>query len=218
MNGNKSWIEKAFWTLSVLSMVAYIIVSKIDPLVFTKAWSILFLVALAVRYAGDRPAPRHRRIIIGLAFGAAGDVFLAAPERVFFVSGAICFLCGHCFYLAAFYAKRSVNIFLFIALALVGAAVSFIIIDYSIVNGDWITGVTALAYTAVILAMAYFGITTGDSRIRWGAILFVLSDGLLSYNFFIEQLVVLSLLLWLAYYGAQALIALSIKYGKYDQG
>mgnify|MGYP000920909029 FL=1 len=65
MGGKKSRIGPVFWTLSILSMIAYIAVSKIEPLVFTKAWSILFLVALAVGYAGEHPRPRPRGIIIG---------------------------------------------------------------------------------------------------------------------------------------------------------
>ena len=211
MKNRVSLAEIVCWILSIASMLAYIFVFKIDILVFTKAFSILWLVVLAVRYAGEKPIRRHRYIILGLAFGVAGDVYLVAPDRMYFVSGALCFLTGHLFYTAAFYQKKRINPYLALVLAAIGIGVSFIIVDYILVNRDYVLGITAIAYIIVILVMAYFGISTGIPAIRWGSFLFVLSDALLSYNFFIASVPVLSLVLWIAYCGAQSLFTLSVR-------
>lgn len=174
--------------------------------------TVLILVLAASVAAGP---PRYQALVVaGLAASLAGDVFLMLPDDRF-VSGLVSFLVAHLAYLAAFAAGP------------VGATPWFVLGGLLLVGGLVLRalwhGLGALrgpvtGYVAVILAMAWMAVVRwletpgpGTAAAAVGALLFVLSDTLLALDRFRTRLPLARGLVLATYYGAQVLIALSVR-------
>lgn len=176
--------------------------------------TVLILVLAASVAAGP---PRYQAFVVAaLAASLAGDVFLMLPDDRF-VSGLVSFLVAHLAYLAAFAAGP------------VGAT-PWIVLGGLLLAGGMVLralwhGLGALrgpvtGYVAVMLAMAWMAVVRwletpgpGTAAAAVGALLFVLSDTLLALDRFRTRLPLARGLVLATYYGAQVLIALSVRLG-----
>ena len=110
-------------------------------------------------------------IFAGLVLSAAGDVLLLSAARRSFLAGVVAFLVAHIAYSVAFAPASRPSPVLAVALVAVAAAV---------VRWLWphlgAMRVPVIAYAAVISAMLLLALGVQSSLVRWGALLFYLSD------------------------------------------
>lgn len=166
--------------------------------------------------ATGAPARYRALVVVGLAASLAGDVFLMLP-RDRFVPGLASFLVAHLAYVTAF-AVTPVGVAPWIVL---GGLLAF---GGVVLRALWpglgpLRGPVAV-YVGVILAMAWMAAarwlrlpSAGAAAAAGGALLFVLSDTLLALDRFRGRFAYARALVLTTYYGAQALIALSVRPG-----
>lgn len=176
-----------------------------------KPMTTIFILVLA--WVGGRTGTPYRsRILLGLLFSLAGDIFLLWPDR-FFLAGLVSFLLAHLAYITAFATGRQTRFTLSaLPFALFG------ILFYALLLpglGDlrW----PVLIYVAVILTMGWQAVerSRGHSLLGWlapaGAILFILSDSALAWNKFHTPFEWSRIAVLGTYYPAQMLIALTVR-------
>lgn len=151
-------------------------------------------------------------LIAGLLFSVAGDILLIDEARRL-KAGVGCFLVAHLWYSAAFVsAGATVATPLLVGVAL---AYGVSIVGYIWPHAKGFRG-PAVAYTAVVLIMA---LLAGEAALAGslpragyaavGAVLFVISDSLLSINHFARSIPAKTVLVMTTYVAAQLLIAMS---------
>ncbi len=156
-------------------------------------------------------------IFSALLLGLVGDTLLMIEEINLLEHGMLFFLAGHCMYIAVFvtcYYPSPWHVAL--ALALIAGQAAF----YSFIRKR--TGkrnLPVLFYMLVITVMLFFalsGVRSGMSQraalIAGGAVLFTMSDTILSINQFIHPINRSTVFTWLLYAPAQLLFALSCFY------
>jgi uncharacterized membrane protein YhhN len=150
-------------------------------------------------------------VIGGLALGAAGDFALARKSEGWFLAGLAAFAVGHLAYLIALSDLPATSgTAVWLVWGMVGLLVLWTILWLAPKAGNlrWPVG----GYGVIIGAMLGFALTLapGMLLLKTGAVLFTLSDLLLSLRLFVVQNPriqrQLDLLLWPAYWGGQALI------------
>jgi uncharacterized membrane protein YhhN len=195
--------------ISVLAAVAYGVVFATRPvkglpgaLVKTTAVGALALLALVLGLP--------LLVVAGLALGAFGDFALARPGEKWFLAGMAAFAAGHLAYVIqmaglpqvpgpALWVWLPVGVLTLWALTWLApkaGALRWPVSGYALIIG-------AMLGFALILA-------PGAETLKAGAVLFVLSDLLLSFRLFVVKdpgaTRALDLALWPAYWGGQALI------------
>lgn len=146
----------------------------------------------------------------GLFFCMLGDGLLR-----FFVVGLSAFLIGHLFYLSAFLGRWTYSpLRLSFALPLAGYAA---FMGWKLHGGLTSGGqgdlvVPVFLYVAVIMLMGFFAVMTGNWRCGTGALLFIASDSILSWNMFVSDIAYSDVLIMGTYYVAQFLLAGSIRH------
>ncbi len=172
----------------------------------------------------------RRRLLLALSFSLLGDVaLLFSGSRSFFISGLTFFLLAHLSYLSIFYRElRSDEISgsdrLRIAVPfLIYALIVFLMIGQSL--GDLLFAV--VLYMFVILAMAVAALLRKDfvsdpgfRAVSAGALLFVISDTLLSLNLFYNSFPAAGFLVMSTYALAQFFIVTGLftEYGVTKKG
>ena len=155
-----------------------------------------------------------RRMVLGtaLAFGAAGDAFLAMqPQQT--ELGIIAFGIGHLGFIVLFAVllankgTRGIPGYLAaLALAIVGIGLVIWLQPYF---GD--VRIPATIYNAIIIVMAMLAVIgRGPALAIIGAILFVASDGVLAARMFAGMLEWSGPLAWALYYSGQACLAIGL--------
>ena len=208
--------NRAVKLAAAASIVAAIAVHFIArPLLVWTCAPLATLLILAIAFANwtARKDPYSLWISIGLLFSLAGDVLLLRPDH-FFTLGLSAFLLAHIAYLIAF--TRDTNFparFGVWFVYLLFAACCYFLL-YS-----WLPSrlqIPVALYAVLLLSMAAQAMgrslklrTTSARFAAIGALLFVLSDGLLAFNRFYKPLPLAPLLVLLPYYAAQWLIASS---------
>lgn len=184
------------------------------PLLYIfKPLTISLIILLAWVSGSHEPDRYFWLIFAGLLFSAAGDVFLMLP-RDRFVPGLVSFLFAHLLYIAAFSAPAGFLAAPWLALPffLGAGTLLFVLLPK--------TGRLAVPVVVYSMALAVMG---WQAATRWqqlqddasfyamiGAILFLISDGVLAFNRFVRRFLAAELLLLTTYFGAQYLIALSV--------
>ncbi|HKI11152.1 MAG TPA: lysoplasmalogenase [Candidatus Acidoferrum sp.] len=199
-----------------VSIVAAIAVHFLaSPLLLWTFAPLATLLILAIAFANWRVRKDRYSlwITIGLMFSLAGDVLLLTPDH-FFLLGLSAFLLTHIAYLIAFTrdtlfpARRGVWILYllfaaccnFLLFSRLPAGLRFPVAVYSV----FLVSMAAQAMGRSIL------LRTSAARLAAvGALLFVLSDGLLAFDRFYALLRFAPLLILVPYYAAQWLIASS---------
>ena len=167
--------------------------------------------------APDPPSLSYKWLIaIGLCFSLAGDVFLMLPGH-HFIAGWGAFLLAHLAYIAAFVTDGGPYWTLWPLL--VGLAYGLLILRYLWPHLRRLR-LPAAIYMLVIILMAWQAagrIPQDLGQSAWlafaGAILFVISDSILTVNRFARPFHAARLIYMSAYYLAQWLIALSVVAG-----
>lgn len=161
-------------------------------------------------------------IFIGILLGFIGDFFLALKKiykdkEVVFLIGLIAFLIGHIFYIRAFSLINPINKLDFI-FAIICLAISYFIFKKSDLDfGNFKYGVILYAsIISLMLGKATSVLLFANNRLFAsiafiGALLFVLSDSILTFSIFgKKQDKKLSVYCHLLYFPAQILLALSV--------
>jgi uncharacterized membrane protein YhhN len=185
------------------------------PLLLWTLAPLATILILAIAFANWR-ARKDRYslwITVGLTFSLAGDVLLLRPEH-FFLLGLSAFLLTHIAYLFAFTrdTRFPARPRVWILYLLFAACCNFLL--FSRLPAGLRFPVAAYSLFLVSMAAQAMGrwFLLRTSAARWaalGALLFVLSDGLLAFDRFYKPLPLAPLLVLLPYYAAQWLIASS---------
>lgn len=150
------------------------------------------------------PTVAGRRVGFGLLWSAAGDAALALDDR-WFLAGLAAFLVAHLCYIAGFAttARLDRNGSLRAAgVVAYGVGMGFVIgaaVRWSPPVSAYIVVLTAMGVTAAL--------RDGSGQVFIGALLFMVSDGLLAADRFLTPLPGAHVWVMLTYYAAQGLIA-----------
>ena len=140
-------------------------------------------ILLAIGIDADPSAARWL-VVIGLAFGLAGDIFLL-PQVDRFLAGLGAFLLGHGFYVAGFATMDLA--FIGIVGGCAAAAVLLLYLGWPIMQrvrgGPFAVPVSA--YLAMTVTVVIFATATHRWPIAVGGVLFATSDGLLGLDRFV---------------------------------
>jgi uncharacterized membrane protein YhhN len=172
------------------------------------------MVALIGAAATIHPAvvAQQRWWLLALALGLCGDVLLMLP-RDRFVAGLAAFLLGHVAYIAGFSAAGASGLtaLLWLVPLLVVLAVVLPPVIRGVLRGGREKLVAPiLFYALVICVMAASALASGSRLAAAGALLFVVSDGLIAYRRFVIDRAWMALAIIVTYHLGQAALVLSL--------
>ncbi len=207
-----TWILIAASAASALAHIVADYTERRRLVYVTKPLTTTLLIVLAALAPASNP-PYQRAIVAGLLFSLAGDIFLMLP-RDHFIAGLLSFLAAHVAYIVAFLdgTRLGQRPLLVIPLLLLAAVVLWILwprlgpLRLPVII--YVAALVTMAWQASVRAALLPSPLTRAAAI--GAILFVISDGVLSidrfrFKFRAAQAVIMS-----TYVAAQMLIALSV--------
>jgi len=150
-------------------------------------------------------------IFVGLVFGLLGDILLEFENK--FLVGMISFLVGHVIYSVSFGILFGVpKISIFLICFLIVFSLYFLLLFRNLGNMK----VPVAIYTLAITFMLVFSLSPLFSKVPYvkiflptAGILFVLSDFLISYDKFVEEIKYRNFLVLFSYFIAQLFIALT---------
>jgi uncharacterized membrane protein YhhN len=143
-------------------------------------------------------------ILAGLCLSAIGDGLLLSAAKAQFLAGVGAFLLAHLAYAAAFAPGARISPAAAVVLIAAGAgAMAWLWRRLGTMR------IPVLIYTAAISAMLLLGLGTARPLVRWGALLFYLSDLTVARDRFDRPGLVNRLVGLPVYYAAQVLLALS---------
>jgi uncharacterized membrane protein YhhN len=203
------------WLLpAVLALVEWYAVWRRDRR--TQLWAkpavlVALIVTAVVLGAGEDAAGVW--LLVALAFGLAGDVFLLGTTDTRFRLGLASFLVGHLAYVASFIElgldPQGWNYLSFLVLG------GCLLATRQVAASTYLRGGLALAapvavYTVVIGAMVIYAFTTGVPLVALGASVFAVSDSTLARDRFVRPWDGAQLLVMVTYHVGQALIVAGI--------
>lgn len=151
-----------------------------------------------------------------LAFSALGDAFLSRPGERMFLAGLTSFLTAHALYISLFAASGGEAVLpdtwrAVIAIAMALGALAMVAVLWPLVSPR--LRVPILVYAAAIFVMGLSALTMNSALIIVGAVLFMISDGILAGERFVVSAVSphrswMHHAVWITYYAAQLLITL----------
>lgn len=151
-------------------------------------------------------------IVVGLAFGLLGDVFLMLEGEQWFVPGLGAFLICHLCYIPGFIAGGVDRTWVIIGAVAVACAVA--LVAPSVVSGarsrDAKLFVPVSVYVLVISVMVAFAVGTTVPLVIAGAMLFYLSDLMIGWSTFVTDVRGAGLFIITTYHVAQALLVISL--------
>ncbi|MFA5519889.1 MAG: lysoplasmalogenase [Spirochaetota bacterium] len=175
-------------------------------------FSVILIVFLSVAVKG--PTVYSMLVLIALIMALIADTLLMIEEMSFLKNGLIFFLISHVFYILAFkdgYTFQAWNLGLIIFLA----AASFFNIRL-VKKGAGRLLIPVIIYVIILNVMGFFAITRLNSgfglfevSLATGAVMFIISDFILSINAFVKKIPHSTVYTWLFYAPAQFLFALS---------
>jgi uncharacterized membrane protein YhhN len=179
--------------------------------------SLLFIVVAAIQ--PNPIMPYSRFLIFGLFCCLAGDVLLALPQKRMFLAGLVAFLLGHVFYALAFFAAANLTFWIVLGAVLIGPVSTFIYRWLRPHLGDM--RVPVLFYVVIISVMVMGALAlwgqgppniTGRIMVLIGAGCFYASDVFVARDRFVVKEFMNRLVGLPLYYGAQFLLALSVRF------
>ncbi|MCJ8010361.1 lysoplasmalogenase [Paenibacillus sp. KQZ6P-2] len=159
------------------------------------------------------PAAKSKYVwltLSGLFFCMMGDGLIQ-----WFLIGLSAFLVGHLFYLSAFTIRWTfsrVRIISIIPIACFASYMAWKLFHSLQSSGNDGLILPVMLYLIVISLMGFFAIMSGNLPASCGAVLFMASDSILSWNMFISDIKYSDVWIMTTYYAAQFLIASSIGY------
>ena len=165
---------------------------------FTKPLLLPLLILLYFSQVKSAKTQLDQFFLTGLAFSFFGDLFLLFKWG--FLPGLGSFLLAHVFYIISFRKKIQNSIWKSwpIILGLYASILLVFLFPYLKEMK-----IPVLFYAIVISAMMYNAIKTNNRNLMIGALLFLISDTLLSVNLFVKPLIILNLLVMITYVLAQ---------------
>lgn len=157
---------------------------------------------------------RNFMLAVALAFGTAGDVFLASQFQEAFMLGLSAFLIGHLVYIWIIWPARiswaQVSNIRWTAIGMV-AGLGLLQGAYLLPH-VWGLDVPVVIYTAILMVMTALAIASSYPLhlVALGAALFFLSDLVLGLSFFSPDIDVPRWLNWFLYYPGQLLLAVGL--------
>lgn len=153
--------------------------------------------------------------MLALAFllSSAGDLFLAMKDNPRnFTRGLLAFLAAHLFYLAIMLplASRPEGLVANAASLVTGAGALALYFWLRPNLGKNQLPVGVYLVTILFMALAALAIPAAQPWLGLGAVLFVISDGVIAADKFGRPIPYRGLIVWATYYGGQALMALSL--------
>ncbi|WP_136604381.1 lysoplasmalogenase [Paenibacillus dokdonensis] len=148
-------------------------------------------------------------VLPGLFFCMLGDGLLH-----WFLIGLSAFLIGHLFYLSAFITRwrfSFIRLFSVVPIACFAGFMGWRLLQGLENGGNAGMAVPVLMYLIVISLMGFFAVMSGNLSASFGALLFIASDSILSWNMFISDISHSGVLIMTTYYAAQFLIASSVR-------
>ena len=153
--------------------------------------------------------------MLALAFllSSVGDLFLAMKDNPRnFTRGLLAFLAAHLFYLAIMLplASRPEGLVANAASLVTGAGALALYFWLRPNLGKNQLPVGVYLVTILFMALAALAIPAAQPWLGLGAVLFVISDGVIAADKFGRPIPYRGLIVWATYYGGQALMALSL--------
>ncbi len=160
-------------------------------------------------------ADRYRLMILfSLLTALIADTLMMIEEITFIKNGMIFFMMAHIFYVAAFSPGASFQLWNLVII-LILSILSFLFIRMMNRNAGKMI-VPVVIYTLILNMMGYFAITSLNKglsasgiMLAAGAVLFMISDFILSVNAFVVKIKYSTVYTWLLYAPAQFLFVLS---------
>lgn len=181
---------------------------------FTPSLTLLLVIMMIISISINGTDRYRMMILFSLLMALVADTLLMIEEVSFLKNGMIYFILGHIFYVIAFSSNLSFrpwNLLLVIILA----AANFFYIRV-LINKAGKMIIPVLIYVFVLDAMVYYavillnqGISASAVLAASGAVLFMISDFVLSVNAFVKPIPNSTVYTWLLYAPAQFLIVLS---------
>lgn len=151
-------------------------------------------------------------ILAGLCAGLVGDIFMINPKK-FFIFGLVSFFIGHILYSTAFL-SGDIHFSIYITLLLSAYFIAFSSqLIPSVLTKQKAILIPVILYLVIIFVMglgAYmFDMKQQGTLYFTGAIMFIISDSILSYDFFVKHLNFADAVIYSLYFSAQFLIGIS---------
>lgn len=202
--------------LSLAASLAYLLIERRPPTMLRTGlktaaiglWVPLPLLALP----GAAALPL---VLLALAFllSSVGDLFLAMKDNPRnFQHGLLAFLAAHLFYLTVLLplASRPEGLVANAASLLTGAGALALYFWLRPNLGSSQLPVGAYLVTILFMALAALAIPAAQPWLGLGAVLFVISDGVIAADKFGRPIPFRGLIVWTTYYAGQALMALAL--------
>ncbi|BCH29630.1 lysoplasmalogenase [Mesorhizobium sp. L-8-10] len=206
--------------LSIAAAVLTLFQAEREPSLRRSAVKTLAVALLAVISSVE-----HGPLLLtgALVLSAAGDAFLSRIGERAFLAGLGSFLAAHVLYILLFAMSGGGAGMLFsdlwrpvlaVAMVLLAAAMATLLLP----RVEHALKMPIAVYVAAILAMGLAALTTQSLAVIAGAILFMVSDGILATERFLTAgtspvRLPMRYAVWITYYAAQLLIALGILLG-----
>ncbi len=198
---------RTFYVSSAIYLISLFFNLPIYPAALLKVIPLLSLLWISLQSIA---APKF--LSIALAFSALGDLLLALPLTQSFVFGLSAFLVAQLVYAFGFLARKVVALerqhyrrLIFVALVCVCMATLILPNTGGLILP---VAIYLLAIASMAVAAALFA--QRSAAVFSGALLFVLSDGLIAINKFIIPFVGSDFAIMATYYSAQALITYGV--------
>jgi uncharacterized membrane protein YhhN len=169
----------------------------------TKVGASLGFVAVALSLGVE--ARLEQGILAGLLLSVAGDALLLSHRRPAFLAGLAAFLLAHLAYAAAFATRSEPGLW-----PLLPLAVALVLVLRWLWPHLGTMKAPVVVYCLAITGMAWLALGTDRPLIRWGAMLFYLSDLTVARDRFVRPAFANRLVGLPLYYAAQVLLALAV--------
>lgn len=195
--------------ISIISII-YIFFIPAEPVgfkIFMKLIPMALIILLAWTTSPLVSRTYKKTIITGLFICMIADAVI-----YWFLAGLVTFFIGHILYIIAFkhVARKSVPIAAAIPLLIYGITMAIVVAVPQLMSGEFVLGISIIAYIGIILAMGWMAIRTRLKLAIIGALLFIFSDSVLAIDRFVVDIPNRDAFVMLTYYAAQLFIAYSI--------
>lgn len=173
---------------------------------------------LLLLYLFSLPTQLNTTLIMALVFGFLGDVFLIFSNNYFFISGLVCFLIGHLWYVVELSSKiTSIEISNLLVLVTIFIMIVVFLLYKSLSKGLGNLKIPVIFYIITIFSMFYLSIVLFIGQPSYksaltllGALLFVISDYSLAFSLFKRSFFNKDLLIMSTYILAQFLLVIGL--------
>ncbi len=165
---------------------------------FTKPLLLPILILMYFSQVNSAKTQLDKFFLAGLTLSFFGDLFLLFNWG--FLPGLGSFLLAHVFYIISFRKKIQNSIWKFWIFILSLYASILLVFLFPYLKE---MKIPVLIYAVVISVMMFSSIKTNNRNLMIGALLFLISDTLLSVNLFLKPLMILNLLVMITYVLAQ---------------